>query len=799
MNVEYALEGNPQKPIIYFWRRENGKRICHRIEDFQPYFYILEEEKTDDPRITGTQSGFKSITDEACKKVYVKLPKHVKELRGLFKKSFECDIQYTKRYVIDNNLDFGSEFSISFVDIEVYDKNGFPKPEEAKEQILAISVFDTHLQKYWTLYMDTKETVEERTRIGIVDKKEYPWLIKSYTKEKDMLEALISLLNHCDPDVLSGWNSYRFDWEYLINRMKRLHVDYKKLSPLGRVKESSSRPGLLTPREKVLEQMDVAGRLFFDCLDAYKRIQRKGIESYRLEAVAKKELGVGKAYRAKHVADMTKAELIEYNVMDVELTKEIEVKRNVIKYFWDMSNFVKCWITQTKSYARIIDTIMLRKKGDTVFPTNVIATRKPKYQGATVLDAPAGKFRNVVVFDLTSLYPSLIMSANISPETVVDREHADVYIDELGIYVSTKKEGFIPRVMRELFEERDKYRKILESGQFKRGTDDWTLAWNKSEFLKQGANSVFGTLSYEGFRLYVPKLSELTTFLGRKTIEWTNKIANQNGYQVIYSDTDSAFLIGWKATTPEGIMAESEILRDKINKSYAEFMLQYGIKNHRLSIKSEELFDVLVFGGKKKRYFGKIVYKRGEKIDLIEVAGFEMKRSDYSNFTRSMQKELITMICNGANEKDVRDFITKKIEEIKTTDLMDIAVPKSLSLSLDKYMTASNVVKAAMYSNKYLGKNYDCGDKPRYVPIIKPRMDLPTHQMVKNPKTGIEERKKVEAVLFDDPVDVEGFMINYDELIEKHICNKVNPILEMVGYRPVEADIKQTNMERWFE
>lgn len=781
MNIEYQIENN--KPIIYFYRRKNGKRICNKIENYRPYFYIPEDALVPkDNRILKIETGFKNIINEPVKKIVCKLPSDVKDLRKMFSKTYEADIQFTKRWVIDNEPDFGNEFSIFFVDIEVYDKNGFPKPEEAKEQILCITSFDTIRQKYWTLVLGDNESIEHRIRTGIIDKKEYQWMIKTYKSEEKMLKDFIDLLVFCDPDILSGWNSYNFDFEYLIQRMKNLGVDYTLISPLKRVKQGEFRPGLLNPREKVKEPMDVAGRLFFDCLQAYKRIQRKGIDSYRLENVAQKELGTGKIYLDKKIADLTKEELIMYNCMDVELTKEIEVKRKVISYFWNMSNFIKCWITETQSFSRMGDTFMLRKKDGMIFPT-VQISKSDTFEGGRVFDPPKGRFDNVVVFDLTSLYPSIIMSLNISIDTVSTKEDADIKIDELGVYISAKKDGFIPRIMRDLFDERDKYRKILESGIYKRGTDDWLLAWNKSEYVKQLANSVYGMFAYKGFRLYVPKLSESTTYIGRKTLDWTKKIAEQNGYKVIYGDTDSVFITGFKGSVEE-IMLESEMLRDKINKSYDEFMLQFGVKKHRLSIKSEELFDNVTFIGVKKKYFGKMVYKRGEKVDLLEVIGFEVRRSDTSTYTRNFQKKLMEMICSNKSKVEIDIFIKKTISHIKKSDIMDLALPKAIVMDIDKYTVESAHIKGAKYANAFLGKNYNSGDKPRMLYIKRPRKGLPR----------IFNGNNIEAICFDSPKDIDGFEIDYEKMIDVLINKKTRPIYEAMGWGNFIGDIYQTTL-----
>jgi len=766
------------EPIIHHFYRKDGKRVHNIIRGFKPYFYVPEEEKIPPNvpghfEVIGVERGFKNIKGKPVKKVICKTPNCVKNIRDMFSLTYESDIPYTQRWVIDTEPSFGDQPSILFIDIEVWDKNGFPKPEDAKYPILCISAYSDHLKKFWTLVFNGREGTEERTR------GKYPWLIRFYKREEDLILGLVSLVRFVDPEVISGWNVCRFDFEYLMNRSKNLNVNISSLSPLGKIKSTFIRPGLLNKREKYRSPADIAGRIIFDALTAYKRIQRKGIDSYSLDSVSQKELGKSKE-TGKRVCEMTEPEMIEYNVHDVELVKEIEEKRNVISYFFGMSDFIKCPITHTESFSRMADNYMLRKKGEMVFPNTKI-TPSETFEGGRVFDPPRGRYDNVVVFDLTSLYPSIIMSMNMSIETVCQKEDGDIHVDDLDVHIKSHPEGFVPKVMRHLFDERDKYRNILESGLYKRGTDDWLLAWNKSEYVKQLANAIYGLFAYKGFRLYVPKLSETTTYMGRKILDWTKKVGEKNGYKAIYGDTDSVFFVGFSGKNPDEIIKEAEVLRDKITNSYSEFMSQFGVKKHRLSIKCEELFDNVTFVGNKKRYFGKMIYKRGERVDLLEVVGFETRRSDSSAFTKDFQKSFMQMVCDKKPREVLTKFIKDKMVEMRNKPIMEIAFPKAIVMDITKYKVKTNVIKGAEYANAFLGKHYDSGDKPRFVYIKKVRPGLPK----------VYKGHIVDGVCFDEPKDIDGFEIDYDRMAELQIYRKVHNIMKALGYKMPPLDPNQ--------
>lgn len=347
-----------------------------------------------------------------------------------------------------------------------------------------------------------------------------------------------------------------------------------------------------------------------------------------------------------------------------------------------------------------------------------------------------------------------------------------------------KYSPFIPRIMDYLFKERDKYRKLMDG--YERGTREWTLAWNKSEYVKQLANGVYGLMSYQGFRLYTPLLSESTTYLGRRVLEWTKKIAVSNGYTVIYADTDSNFIMGLGSNI-DTIMINSEKLRKKMNDSYSDFMAQYGVKEHRLSIKFEEIFDRVVFVGAKKRYFGHMVFKRGKNVDLLEVVGFELRRSDTSPFTKNFQREFMDMVLKKKPKEEIDRFIWDKMVELKKAKISDIAIPKGIIMDLDKYLTDTNVVKGAKYANAFMGKNYDSGDKVKAIYIKHVPVGMPAEI----------NGKKLDCIVFEEEVDIKGFVIDYDKMTQLLILKKIESIYAALGWGDFISDRYQKTLVGW--
>ena len=286
--------------------------------------------------------------------------------------------------------------------------------------------------------------------------------------------------------------------------------------------------------------------------------------------------------------------------------------------------------------------------------------------------------------------------------------------------------------------------------------------------------------------VYIQKLGEVEDYVYDLEVEGSHTFLANDIY---VHNTDSVFMCGFKGT-PEEILKESEVLRDKLNKSYDEFIAQFGVKKHRLSIKAEELFDIVTFIGKKKRYFGRMIFKRGDKVDLLEIIGFETRRSDSSLFTKKIQKEVMDMVNHRFSEDKIRAYLVEKIKVFKTLPLKDVSIPKAIVMDINKYTVDTNVIKAAKYANKYLGKAYDSGDKPRFVYVKKVPPNLPSTFGV-NPQG---KPRKVEGICFDEEEDIKGFEIDYDRMILLQICRKVNSILRALNYREVRADAYQRDL-----
>jgi len=294
-----------------------------------------------------------------------------------------------------------------FIDIEVQ-ANTLPNPDNPEYPLHSVTLYDTYLNMYITLVRTGERTGHE---------KRDNHLIVYFGDENKLLSELVKLANLLEPDVLIAWNA-EFDYPYIVNRLLRL--------------------GLQNPFH---------GTDVFDLLTAYKRLYRR--KSYRLKAVALEE-GLITEDEAKIGYDpsMPLEELIKYNKRDVEIMVKLDEKYKLVDFYTALKEYVGvAHLEDTFSNSILIDTELLRiaKERGVVLPS-VEGGENEGYEGAIVLEPPAGIYENVALFDMTAYYPSIIMSFNISPDTLVVGNTSEDAIRYNNVAFKKYPTGLLPEV-----------------------------------------------------------------------------------------------------------------------------------------------------------------------------------------------------------------------------------------------------------------------------------------------------------------------------------------------------------------
>jgi len=771
MIIDYELRNG--KPVIHHWIRKNGARVHNIINDFRPYFYVKTEEMKKHHLIIEQNGGFTSIFNESLSKIYVKKPADVKELRNSFIKTFEADILFNVRYLIDEKPDFGELPKLLFTDIEVVTKNNeFPEPDVARYPVTSITLGSNYSENLITIVVSGFS--KKREQLYNSTKK---WTIYECANEFELFNKFKLLFLAADPDYLSGWNSDFFDYPYLINRMKNLGLDSSFMSPLGvcflpEAKKSEKREDLLPV---------IKGRGFFDLLLPYKKKHVSEIESYSLGNVAMTELGIDKlrfkgTFQDFFLADFER--FLEYNARDIELCIMLDAKLRIFEYFFDLAKFIGCRIADTFSNSRMGDVYILsycKHELKKQLPTKSFSIAET-FQGATVLEPVQGLYKNVAVLDLKRIYPSIIISCNLSPETCDPNG-----VINIGNGVRLKEEkGFTPIILERLFKIRDE--RNAKKKLFDYNSTEWENARREEQFVKDLINSFYGLLSYAGFRLYAPELGSSITFMGRKILEHCKRVIEEEGYEVIYGDTDSIFIKTARVSLSSTIEV-AQHLQNKINVSFEDFAKQHGIKQHYFFIEFEKLYNSLLLIGK-KHYAGRVVYYDKKQVDKYDFRGIESNRSDSSKFVKALVKELVINVLDGFSHSDFRNWIKEKIIKMKSMNLADIGIPKGMHKKIDTYETVSAHVRGCVYSNQYLRTNFDRGSKAMLLYIKKMPAQFPA----------------TDVLCFEDETQLpEGIIIDYERMCNQLIAGKVERIANALGWKYEFTNPEQDTLLKFCE
>ena len=703
---EYTLKYG--KPIVYlFGRNEKNEKKILTDSNFEPYFYISKKEKIPNvPEIKKVESGYINLFGNEVIKITTNSPSDVARLRDWFNETWEDDILFNLRYVLDNIDTKLKEKNISwiggynnwrkcYIDIETTIGDGFPNPKTSQNQITAITIYDSYEKKYSCFVWrdDLKKEIKEEE-----NKKIY-----LFTNEREMLVTFCKIFSHLSPDIICGWNIEGFDLPYIINRLDRLRIGEKYLlSPIRKV---------YVRGEKYSDAV-IGGVAIVDAIKIYRQTHKGELRSFSLRNVALDELGIDKgivnAEEEWKKSDINK--LLDYNCKDVELVVKIDEKRKLINFVNGICDVAKCNFEDVKFYSRVSDMCCLRyaKQKNIILPSKRrLNENREKYEGATVIAIP-GLYENVISLDFTSLYPNIVKSFNLSLETIDEKGD----IDCLKMKTSSKKIGIIPSVVDELINIRKIYKKKQMECVF--GSDEYYV-WDA---IQQAAKNLYCVLGYgvnalTSFRMHDQKIAESITAIGRELLGQTIKIIEKEGHKVIQGDTDSTYIkLNEKFKTLGEILKEAKRLLSLLNNQYNKWCRERGAINSTINIKFEKVYKRFLTGTK-KRWAGYLLWREGKLDQGIDIAGFNVRRSDSSNFTRNFQKEILEKILKGVSKQYILDYINQEVKKIKKGeyDYEYIGIPTKLNKPISNYVTNLPVCRGVKWSNKNLGTYFKEGDK----------------------------------------------------------------------------------------
>jgi DNA polymerase I len=719
IDVDYLLGGDGAV-IRMTCKGSDGRAYEVFDEDFLPYFFFIPSGDMDEAMIKGmrktefgTVIAVKKVEraerqvfgkKESGFNIYTSAPAEVPKLSAEFKKygkCFEYDIPFAKRYIINKQITpfvpysmrvakRGSAFllremsrmdkdtmpslnALAF-DIEVYNPKVVTMAE--KDPIIMIS--------YWY-------SAGKMSKRGVLTWKKIDRpFVETVSDEKEMVRRFVSLVNELDIDIISGYNSASFDIKYLIDRCAVLGIEFD----LSRYKG-----GTKIERHGMVDRVKISGRVHVDMYHVAKFISVVGSSEYMLklnryrlkdvyEAISGgKKMMVDKA-NIWALWDGTREDLetlADYNLNDSEAL--MSVYNALVQIMIELSRTTGDMLTDTavSTTGQLVEFSLMRwaHKYKEVIPNkpeerDIRSRGDNPIEGAYVKTPDPGIYDNLVVFDYRGLYPSIIISHNIDPSTVTN-DGADCFESPIGVKFTKRRKGIMPMILQNLMDQRVEVKKA-----YKKDPSNMSVG-ARSQALKILSNSFYGYLGYARSRWYSRECAGSVTAYGRQYIKDTIAKAEDFGFRVLYSDTDSVILL----------------LGGKPNEDALRFMNEINMKLPApMELELEDFYKRGIFVGKKTDKESKGAKKKYALISdkgRIKIRGFELVRRDWSKIARETQRKVLeTILEQGSKEKaaEIVREVVKRLKEGKVP-LSELVVSTQLKKSISSYDLTSPELEAA--------------------------------------------------------------------------------------------------------
>lgn len=710
--------------LIYLYgKTDKGERICV-VQKFEPYFYA--EIKGDAAvfrkqieKLEIEERGIKALRTEEVErihlqrklkllKIYVNVPEGKNRIRKMLDEDgircYEHDLSSVFQYLRDTQI---TPLALMEAQGE-YTEARSRVPVFAAEQITAAS---EEMLASRILSFDIETYAKERT---IIPEKNPVLMLAFYGEMEDQLfrkvitwkrfktgldyiefveseEALIKkfkeVIKNYQPDLITGYFSDGFDFPYLQARAKvygislDLGLDYSELRVSRRDGSTSS----------------ISGIAHVDVYKFVKNVIGRGMdtESLSLNNVAKELLGYNKhGVNLDHLAEIWDerpedlGEFCKYNLHDAFLNYELCVK--LMPSLQELVKLIGLPLFEINrmSFSRLVENYILKKSRE----FNILAANKPDYnetewrrnqtyQGGFVYEPKPGIYTNLAVFDFRSLYPSIIASHNVGPDTL----DCDCCKDTEKVpgsrhWFCKKRKGFFAGIVEDLINRRMRIKEMIKSKKQKK--EDTALLDARSYGLKTVANSFYGYMGFFAARWYCLECVQSITAYARNYIQTTMQKAEEKGFKVVYGDTDSLMTVLGDKSKEEALA-----FMEEVNSSLSEFM----------ELEFEGFYPRSIFVAVKGGEYGakkKYALFDGEK---IKVVGFEAVRRNWSQIGKETQDKVLRIVLKEDDLGKALAYVQKVVEQIRKgeVDNEKMVIKVQLSRPLEQYTSIGPHVAVA--------------------------------------------------------------------------------------------------------
>lgn len=585
----------------------------------------------------------------------------------------EDDIRHADRYLMERFIQGG-------VQINLFDNQIRLKPDTFTPNLRILSIdLETTMKAENILsaafYADDFQLVLMQGEGADRDGLEY------VTDEKALLQRFIEVVAEYDPDAFIGWNVVGFDFRVLHKRAEALRIPLV----LGRDKQPlklhESAQGKLFVR--------MGGRIVLDGIDTLKGATYQ-FESFALENVAREMLDRGKLI--DHVDDRggeiqrlfreDKEALARYNLEDCRLVWEIFEHADLINYLLERARLTGLALDKVGGSAAAFDNqyLPLLHRSGYVAPQYASGMSGLSAPGGYVMDSRPGLYRQVLVLDFKSLYPSIIRTFKIDPyglaEGLKEGAEPEDLVPGFNHAIFSRSKTILPELIEKLWAARDQAKQLKNAA--------------LSQAIKIIMNSFYGVLGSNVCRFFDQRLSSSITLRGHEILTKTrDHIESEFGFKVIYGDTDSVFVWLGDEFPEEQANSTGRAVAENLNRWWRENLQERFELDSQLEIEYETHYCRFLMPtmrhsdkGTKKRYAG--LKRSGDGSTKMVFKGLENVRTDWTPLARELQEQLYERIFLG---QEWQTLLKSTVEALLAGNLdHKLIYRKRIRQRLDQYV-----------------------------------------------------------------------------------------------------------------
>jgi DNA polymerase I len=718
LDINPKIDENKVTLEVWMWGIDSaGNRVLVVDRNFTAYFYAVVAEGFDASKVAeAIINGYsKSIAKvevasrrffgkpvqaiKVCCRAATETGKLANQLRSVegVKDCLEDDIRATMRYLIDNNV-----VPCGWHEVEATEEENTEDVRVAKvyaAQAPPKQLDNVVVPRLRTLgfsmicYSREGSPLPDRNPVLIISTSASNGETKQFIagedkNDKTVIEDFLAYICKFDPDIIASYGANTVDWTYLKGRSHKLKMkltfDRAHLEPHTSVYGHVSTTGTVN--------IDLA-----DFMDVFPEVKVKTLWNFadHLGVMKDKQTIVEDVEFADYWDDKQKRETLKAFGLDsackVEGTAGL-----LLDFAMQLAGLTSLPLdhVMTAAVGFRVEWFLIKqgqKIGELV-PKRVEQPYRP-YAGGLVLSPKPGLHENIAVLDFKSMYPNIMITYNLSPDTYIapgePEPESGVYTaPEVGHCFRKAPPGFYKEALTYLITVRGTIRQKMKTLNPK--TVEYHVFDARQKAVKIITNAAYGYAGWVGARWYIKPVAEAASAWGRHIILTASQMAEKAGIQVVYGDTDSLFL---------------SYDQPKVQKLEAEIKQEL-----KLDVEVGEVYKRIFFTEAKKRYAGL------RQDDSLDIVGLEVIRGDWAEVAKQVQEHVLEIILKEQSPKKASEYVRSVVADLRhrKVPLHDLIIWKTLTKPPEDYaVRAPHVEAAKMLKEK--GWRLTGGDKVGYV------------------------------------------------------------------------------------